>query len=66
MMSQDKQPQKPATSTLLLTDGDKKNLLSFLNRVPTKGIEEAQMLIAYAKGIQEAPPTVAPEEITEE
>ena len=54
------------TSTILLTDGDKKNLITFLNRVSTKGIDEAQMLIAYAKAIKEAPPTVKSEDDADE
>lgn len=47
---------------LLMTASDKDNLVKLLNRVPTKGIEEAQMLVAYAQGIQNAPtaPVVVP------
>jgi hypothetical protein len=48
--------EQTTTFTLILTDSDKKNLLTFLNRATTTGIEEAQMLVAYAKAIKEAPP----------
>ena len=59
-------PKQAPTSTLLVTDSDKKNLMTFLNRVTTTGIEEAQMLLAYAKAIKEAPPTVEPDGEPEE
>lgn len=59
-------PEQAPTSTLLLTDSDKKNLLTFLNRVTTTGIDEAQMLLTYAKAIKEAPLTVKPEDPSEE
>ncbi len=41
---------------LFVTATDKQNLVKLLNRIQTTGLEEAQMLIGYAKLIQEAPP----------
>ncbi len=40
---------------LLVTAADKTNLVKLLNRVPTTGIDEAKMLLAYAQGISNAP-----------
>ncbi len=56
-MSQQPQPQYQ----LLVTAADKANLVKLLNRVPTTGIDEAKMLLAYAQGISDAPVYVAPE-----
>lgn len=42
-------------SQLILTDADKKNLVSLLNRVQTTGLEEAQLLLTYANAIKNAP-----------
>jgi hypothetical protein len=47
---------------LTVTAADKQNIVAFLNRVPTTGLDEAKMLLGYAQLIQNAPPVEAPKQ----
>lgn len=47
--------QKGPLFQILISANDRDNLVKLLNRVQTTGIEEAQVLINYAKGIRSAP-----------